>query len=851
MKTFITKVLTIAVMLLTTLCHCRADDITVTRCYDLSKMYFNEIETTEGGRATLIGMNMVPTAENLDFYELPHDCFNVYVPTYCNNIRITGLVCTDHERLTLNAPVLQCSMDSSLDNDSDSDYISTYDDSHVQTPECSACIIGEGFIMGDIHVVTVKITPFAYNPDEKKLISAKSVNINITYDLCEETEMIGQPLKSKHPDSSIKQFGIQEIQASLTGLRKSNSAQSFPIIPADEVVKYYIIVPESLSKSVERLAIWKAQKGYDVTVKTIESILSTPRYGIGQSFRFGGWTQTIVDEAVALRAFLHDEFEQYGPYFCFLVGDYRANMPIRRVKRFFHLKDYYKNPNGEAFLTTDNYFSDLTTLWKLDKPEGYDIYFRTYEKLNYYPDIFVGRLLCHTNEQVSNYVEKLIRYECNPGNGDASYLGKAFYFEQNQENPYNGCVGDADIIRAKFDPFGDSNTTVLWDACYPPKDTIAYKRPWHDIPHKGSDVVRLMSDAGFISMFGQGTPTNIGVCGHDYYIVSSSEYSKDELYISLKGDDMKCGINDMTNFNKPSIMYSTGCDNAPFDAFTFGGDIIPIDDFRTNILDNGHCFDMEYNMASAYTTSGLYGGVAFLATCRENWHYANIDMEVNFCESVLNCRRLGMAEAFAKINCTDPVTKYAHNLIGEPEFSMWMGEPLSYNYQSVISSAGIQLSNLPVRAKGFRYAFEKSTFTGPQIVSSGIWHGAKSNYDYVISFWEQDALPIICYIATYGYLVDNRHEAIVNKAYIGSGNSKNPFLFINSSLVLRVLGNTIFQDGVQIAKNSNVSVETDNNCSVGCLTVKDGSDFSIIADRLTLGTGFKVEKGSTFKYLKK
>ena len=38
------------------------------------------------------------------------------------------------------------------------------------------------------------------------------------------------------------------------------------------------------------------------------------------------------------------------------------------------------------------------------------------------PSLFVGRLLCSSTEDISNWVSKLMTYEKNPGNGDASYL---------------------------------------------------------------------------------------------------------------------------------------------------------------------------------------------------------------------------------------------------------------------------------------------------------------------------------------------------------------------------------------------------------------------------------------------
>lgn len=59
-----------------------------------------------------------------------------------------------------------------------------------------------------------------------------------------------------------------------------------------------------------------------------------------------------------------------------------------------------------------------------------------------------GRLLCTNRQEIANYTEKLIRYERNPGNGDYSYLQKAFY---HQCDELQG-IHEADSVSSNFSP---------------------------------------------------------------------------------------------------------------------------------------------------------------------------------------------------------------------------------------------------------------------------------------------------------------------------------------------------------------------------------------------------------------
>lgn len=132
-----------------------------------------------------------------------------------------------------------------------------------------------------------------------------------------------------------------------------------------------------------------------------------------------------------------------GPLcYVLLAGDYSV-LPIRYGYRedynpMYPLDNIYKIP-------TDLYFSDLNGDWDLNKNHCYGE--PNADQIDHYPEIFVGRLLCTAPQEIKNYTEKLLRYERNPGNGDYSYLKKAFYFQSDDPQENN----EADTVKEPGD----------------------------------------------------------------------------------------------------------------------------------------------------------------------------------------------------------------------------------------------------------------------------------------------------------------------------------------------------------------------------------------------------------------
>ncbi|MDE5795454.1 MAG: hypothetical protein K2I08_12125, partial [Muribaculaceae bacterium] len=285
-------------------------------------------------------------------------------------------------------------------------------------------VLEESRLEGKYHIIAVGLWPLAYNGNSDQLKFCKTMNISLAY---KENGLFKQK-KSDNKEGLINIADIVvNVDSNSNGLNSledydfggSVSITDLPIIP------YYIISERALLPALEDLATWKTQKGYEVITKAIEDIYEDSRYKVG--------TNDIVDEAASLRKYLQDEYAEHGSFFCFLVGDHRTKMPIRKVVTF-NSQTVVKNPNEKGYIPTDNYFSDLSEDgWPLFK-EANGIYVAYYET-SYVPYIYVGRLLCHSKEEISNYIKKLILYETNPGRGNSNYLNNAMIFVQ-QDGQY-------------------------------------------------------------------------------------------------------------------------------------------------------------------------------------------------------------------------------------------------------------------------------------------------------------------------------------------------------------------------------------------------------------------------------
>lgn len=498
-------------------------------------------------------------------------------------------------------------------------------------------IVEEGFFDGNKHIITVAVYPIAYNPTNGNIKLTSSAKITINYDLCnpDYARTINKVTQRCSDIDYVKSIVVNSEQVD-EFINSCVSASNYLDceLPTYE---YCIVTNRNLAPAFEKLIFWKRQKGYNAGIVCIEDILSCP------DFKDGDVLSGINDNAGKLRAYLSYTYKSGLGRYVLLGGDY-TQLPVRYGNTGSTTNEFNNIPS-------DLYFSDLNGNWDSNQN---GIYGEREDELDFRPELYVGRLLCKNAKEIDNYTTKLILYELNPGNGDYSYLGKAFLTEC--DDMLN--IKEADKVANCLKNY--SIESLIF------KEQPSYNDPNPTFP-TGNQCIEQMENEryGFFGWHGHGNPGGVGVCdgsGLDapYGIVA---LQKNNGYYAAESAN---GLDNLSNFNYPAISYSTSCTLAPFDKLS------------------DPKYDIEYNVASSFTVGGLYGGPAFLGNSRYGWIGPSVKLEECFFEIINSGHyQLGVAEAMSKQELTYTNDVYynirlAHNLIGCPEFEMWTAIPKKY-----------------------------------------------------------------------------------------------------------------------------------------------------------------------------
>lgn len=259
----------------------------------------------------------------------------------------------------------------------------------------------------------------------------------------------------------------------------------------------------------------------------------------------------------------------------------------------------------------------------------------------------------------------------------------------------------------------------------------------------GAQVISAMKNVGLMSWQGHGQPGSIGCAG-----AVPPKNAKDEdkpaywnawrfirptkhtVKTGLSHPDYNNSLDLLGNVNKPAVAYSMSCTIMPFDYYSSGWD---------------------YHMGTSFTVAGDYGGVALLGNTRNGYWGPSTDQEHSFGKILINYRKSGVAEMLNKVRPSNDKWKtyvqYVHNLLGEPEFEIWLGFPAIQNFTISNSSSSYQIrgANLKgctisaydgiscVRCDSVSGSVSSLTFAVPQ----------SSYTDRLISIWKTGMLPVM------------------------------------------------------------------------------------------------------------
>lgn len=526
-------------------------------------------------------------------------------------------------------------------------------------------IVDNGFFDGNNRILTLTITPFQYYPLLSRLDFYTSVSITVTL-----KQSTGNPV------DSVK-YRTPNMQKIYTNLLKNmvDNPQDVPAYsPPNTTTKamtlpsyeYVIITDHSLASGFEDFVAWKRRKGINIGIVETNDIYTCSDYSTGDIIS----TPAIIDNAGKVRQYLYDAHFNGNPSttWALIAGDYNTNVPTRL--------------SALNNIPTDSYFADLSGDWSGNEP------------LNA-PDIFIGRLICSNTTDIQNWTNKVLLYEQNPGNGDYSYLLKAFSIEADQMQGFTpqGFIHDQAVYVSACWPSFSTDIMREWPepfACYDNNGIVTSGSSMGQTGiTKGSDAIAQWKSThyGLISWFCHG-----GTGGQNSGILTmGSGIHNYCIYYGHCSDDLDCenqwkldaqdaytfnnvipeannGLDNLNHADYPSILYSISCDVTPFD-------------ITSNTLNNGGA----RNCGEAFTALPQTGGVAFLGNTRAGYVESSYLLYENFIDLIISNdyhSHLGIAESFSKYTYGNKYLAYSHNLVGCPEIQMWTAIPqeFSVNY---------------------------------------------------------------------------------------------------------------------------------------------------------------------------
>ena len=597
-------------------------------------------------------------------------------------------------------------------------------------------------------IISFDISPIRYNPRSKQLVFCSNVTIDIqTAPVPTATRQSRTTTSTPNPSATTSELPYYE---------------------------YVIVTSKKLIPAFETFTNWKRAKGYNVGIVDIADICNN------QSIR-GDEKSQIYDDAGKLRQYLTNSYNAVGTKYVLLGGDHTV-VPIR------YGTGLRNNTKPSEQIPTDTYFADIDGDWEVD---GDGLYGEPKDDaVDFGAEMYVGRLLCTSPEDIHNWTRKVLQYEINPGEGDYAYLTRALFTEADQMQDDR----QAERIDVAWNFF---NSTILREQPST-RDSFPTAPTGQEVIERINNIhYGLMSsfNHGGANSYGVATRTHNGAASPDTFIVdgmhrSAYVVSAYEQYTRWNViPENKNGFDNLTNTLYPMIMYSTSCTNMPFDDYESDG--------------------YDKNLGAMFTCGSTGGGPAYLGNTRAGYVYPSFTLYQQFVPLVLdeNTNHLGQAEALSlnRISHYDHQVPFTHNLVGCPEMPMWTSIPQQFDALSIETLDNGVSVQTNEEAKNIR------------ICLSGIVNGEFKQWvytdianaefreipdEYVIVVTKPNYLPAIiqypdCNLQNI-QIVESRHYDACEKTQIGSDVS---FLKPQGSVVIQQGGYLEIQGGEVTIKN--------------------------------------------------
>ena len=535
-------------------------------------------------------------------------------------------------------------------------------------------IVNQGYFDGKNKIVTIAICPFKYYPTLNKLEYYTNINFTVSFVNSSTTgvqvnkrlissQKLYDGILSTMVDNpeNIAQYQVKALNLT-DSIKKSDDTRFY---------QYVIITNNCYRDNFNDFVQWKKRKGLDIGVVTIEDIESCGY--TGDLLHTG---HEIYDEAGKIRQYLHDGYANspVGTFYALLAWKIDVEpLPIR----YGYAVSGSPTSNIENIIPTDTYFTDFNGDWNGDGDPYYGEP-RPDDSVDFNPEIFVGRLLINAPQDIANWTQKIKIYEQNPGNGDYDYLTK--YFRTHADG--------LDISSNSLSYLSMFQHTVIQEyptyySIYDTNGMVVGSNPPIYGNTKGAQIIEKMNNShyGFISWYNHGgtgdgesgcAPMTSGINDSPNWKIQA----EDAFDYPGSQSEINNGLDKLTNFDYPSIVYTISCDLTPYDKTKSFGNQVP-----NSTLSGRNC-------GESFTVNNLAGGVAFLGNTRAGKVGHSEELFNFFAKHIKSAHdvpylcfngHLGIAEGISKASSGNSYVNFSHNLIGCPETEMWSAIPTIFN----------------------------------------------------------------------------------------------------------------------------------------------------------------------------
>lgn len=398
---------------------------------------------------------------------------------------------------------------------------------------------------------------------------------------------------------------------------------------------YTVITTADMASYYDDFVEWECMKGIPAGVVTVEDIRG--------EYPDGDLISGINDEAGSIRQYLTDGWEHYGLVYALLGGDEDA--VESRNENEPSISQWY-----EPFVPADFYFSEFNSIWY---EEG--DYYSCGQSVDYFPEIFVGRLTANNQQNVSWWFNKLKKYETAPGDGDHLFR---MLWTQSDQMQQGQQVQDQWLTGASWWP-GFIESTIFEEV--PSYNSLQTTDP------QGADVINEINQSpyyGWVTFYGHGGTVAVAMAtnGVNQYsggwgLFTFDSYSYSPWFQNESGN----GLDNISNAeNKYPIMYTIACASFYYDNN---------DDIYT-VAEGFTCFDDKGGPAAmANTRIGLTPNSHIL----HSWFLKEVWDEDNYV--------IGSAFGIAKVlnNASKYTLTMNVTLGGSPEMNIWITNPLEFS----------------------------------------------------------------------------------------------------------------------------------------------------------------------------